>query len=55
MMAKNEEGVEPHKTHLASTDLVKIFELCNHLVVAVMKKLRLQWHGNSAKDFYLPL
>ena len=39
-MAKNEERVESHKTHMASTNLVWIFDLCNHIVVAVKKKIK---------------
>ena len=50
-MAKNEEGVESYKTYMASTDLVSIFDLCNHIVVAVKKKLRLQWHSILVKLF----
>ena len=54
-MAENEEGLEPHKTHMASTDLVSIFDLCNHIVVAVKKKVRLLWASILEKYLYLPL
>ena len=54
-MAKNEEGVESYKTYMASTDLVSIFDLCNHIVVAVKKKVRLLWASILEKYLYLPL
>ena len=54
-MAENEEGLEPHKTHMASTDLVSIFDLCNHIVVAVKKKVRLLWASILEKYLFTPV
>ena len=37
------KGVESHKTRVAPTNLVWNFDSCNHYVVAINKKIRLQW------------